>query len=134
MGRRDKAARELRERLADIKLKSFVKTTGGKGLHVVVPTNGTPWDDDEGLRARDGAGDGGGRARSLRREDDQEHPRGKIFLDYLRNGRGATAIVAYSTRARPGATVSTPVAGTNSARSSRRTSSPCSTSAAASAR
>jgi bifunctional non-homologous end joining protein LigD len=105
----NKAARELRARLKEVKLESFVKTTGGKGLHVVVPTNGTPWDD-----AKDFA-----HALVLAMEADapdrfvskmtKSIRRGKIFLDYLRNGRGATAIVAYSTRARPGATVSAPV-------------------------
>jgi len=105
----NKAARELRERLTELKLTSFVKTTGGKGLHVVVPTNGTPWDD-----AKDFA-----HAMVLAMEADAPDKYlskmtksirgGKIFLDYLRNGRGATAIVAYSTRARPGAAVSVPV-------------------------
>jgi len=105
----NKAARELRARLADLKLTSFVKTTGGKGLHVVVPTSGTPWDD-----AKDFA-----HAMVLAMEADAPDKYvskmtksirgGKIFLDYLRNGRGATAIVAYSTRARAGATVSVPV-------------------------
>jgi bifunctional non-homologous end joining protein LigD len=104
------AARELRERLAGIKLKSFVKTTGGKGLHVVVPIDGTPWDDAKDfshamvLAMTADAPDRyvAKMTKSIRT--------GKIFLDYLRNGRGATAIVAYSTRARPGATVSMPVA------------------------
>ena len=104
-----KGARELRERLNELKLKSFLKTTGGKGLHVVVPTNGTPWDD-----AKDFA-----HAMVLAMEADAPDKYvskmtksirgGKIFLDYLRNGRGATAIVAYSTRARAGATLSVPV-------------------------
>ena len=106
----NKAARELRERLAGIKLKSFVKTTGGKGLHVVVPTDGTPWDETKDFShamVLAMAADAPDRyvakmTKSIRT--------GKIFLDYLRNGRGATAIVAYSTRARPGAAVSTPVA------------------------
>ncbi|MGB9368984.1 MAG: DNA ligase D [Xanthobacteraceae bacterium] len=103
------AARELRERLADLKLKSFVKTTGGKGLHVMLPVDGAPWD-----QAKDFA-----HAMVLAMEADSPDKYvskmtksirgGKIFLDYLRNGRGATAIVAYSTRARPGAAVSTPV-------------------------
>jgi bifunctional non-homologous end joining protein LigD len=105
----NKAARDLRERLAAVKLKSFVKTTGGKGLHVVVPTNGTPWDETKdfahamvlAMTADEPDRYVSKMTKSIRT--------GKIFLDYLRNGRGATAIVAYSTRARPGAAISTPV-------------------------
>ena len=105
----NKAARELRERLAGLKLESFVKTTGGKGLHVMLPINGTPWDE-----AKDFAhamvlamtADSPDRYVSKMTKSIRG---GKIFLDYLRNGRGATAVVAYSTRARDGAPVSVPV-------------------------
>jgi bifunctional non-homologous end joining protein LigD len=105
----NKAARELRERLDAIKLKSFVKTTGGKGLHVVVPVQDAGWD-----QAKDFA-----HAVTLAMAADSPDKYvskmtksirgGKIFIDYLRNGRGATAIVAYSTRARAGAPLSVPV-------------------------
>ena len=100
----------LRSRLEDLGLKSFVKTTGGKGLHVVVPLEvRQTWDE---LKEFSGA---------IAEEFVRAAPHwfvstmtkskreGKIFLDFFRNGRGATAVSAYSTRARAGATVSTPL-------------------------
>ncbi|MGH9362852.1 MAG: DNA ligase D, partial [Thermoanaerobaculia bacterium] len=84
--------------------------TGGKGLHVVVPVaRRIGWDDFKAFSKAVVEG--------IVREEPNRYTslipkarrKGKILLDYLRNGRGATAIVAYSTRARPGATVSTPL-------------------------
>lgn len=100
----------LRDRLAKLDLVSFVKTTGGKGLHVVVPlSRGHDWDTHKRF------------AESFVTRMVDEWPdryvvnirkdlrKGKLLLDYLRNGRGATAVAAYSPRARPGALVATPV-------------------------
>ena len=105
------AAEEARALVQDLGLVSFVKTTGGKGLHVVVPLRPEAgWDV---LRA---VGEGIG-AQMTRRAPDRYtiNPlkaarRGRIFIDYLRNVRGATAVAAYSPRAKPGAPVSTPLA------------------------
>jgi bifunctional non-homologous end joining protein LigD len=105
------AAVEVRERLAKAGLESFVKTTGGKGLHVYAPLR--PHADWAAVKEF---------AHSLAKGMSKDSPRkylamaskkarsGRIFIDYLRNGRGATAVAAYSTRARAGATVSTPIA------------------------
>jgi bifunctional non-homologous end joining protein LigD len=102
------AAHDARERLSAVGLESFVKTTGGKGLHVVFPlTPNAAWDEVKTF-ARDLAEsmerDSPGRYISTSGKRDR---RGKTYVDYLRNGRGATAIAAFSTRARPGAPVAT---------------------------
>jgi bifunctional non-homologous end joining protein LigD len=103
------AAREVRERLAALKLESFIKTTGGKGLHVVLPIKNTPWDEAKGF------------ARALAEAMERDNPKrfvstakktrrdNRIFIDYLRNSREATAVAPYSTRARPGAPVAVPI-------------------------
>ncbi|MFZ6182560.1 DNA ligase D [Nannocystis pusilla] len=105
------AAVAMRERLAQLDLDSFLKTTGGKGLHVVVPMTAgrQSWAEVKAF------------ARGIAREfsaADPEHfvdvaakhkRRGKIYVDYLRNDRKATSVAAYSPRARPGASVSVPL-------------------------
>ncbi len=103
------AAREVRERLEGIKLKTFLKTSGGKGLHVVLPIKPEPWDTvKEFCRTV---------AESMEKDDPEryvstaakERRNKRIFIDYLRNSREATAVAPYSTRARPGAPVSVPI-------------------------
>jgi bifunctional non-homologous end joining protein LigD len=105
------AARLVRERLRDHGLESFVKTTGGKGLHVVAPIDRGPSWETCGRFAREVA-------EALAREAPdafvatmtKARRHGRIFVDWLRNVRGATAVAAYSTRAKPNAPVSTPLA------------------------
>ena len=104
------AARLVRARLQRLGLESFVKTTGGKGLHVVAP-----------LSPRSSWVAGAAFARALAEDIARADPDryvahmakidrpGKIFIDYLRNVRGATSVAAYSTRAEPDAPISLPI-------------------------
>ena len=100
----------LKNRLSGDGIESFVKTSGGKGLHVVAPlTRRITWDQLKHYSHR------------LAMEIAQAHPsrfvatmskakrKEKIYIDYLRNSFGATSIATYGTRALPGAPVSTPV-------------------------
>jgi bifunctional non-homologous end joining protein LigD len=103
------AGREVRERLADLKLKSFLKTSGGKGLHVVLPIRPTPWDEAKDFCRRI-AEQMEADAPSRYTSTVKKAARGnRIFIDYLRNSREATAVAPYSTRARDGAPVSVPI-------------------------
>jgi bifunctional non-homologous end joining protein LigD len=106
------AAHQLRDRLKKLSLTSFLKTTGGKGLHVVVPFTSSrklDWPVVKDL------------AHKFVLALERDHPAlyltkmtkaaraGKIYLDYLRNERGATAVAPYSPRARAGVHVSMPL-------------------------
>jgi len=103
------AARDVRERLQSVKLKSFLKTSGGKGLHVVLPIKPTPWEQvkmftkavAEAMEADEPDRYVSTAAKAKRNK--------RIFIDYLRNSREATAVAPYSTRARAGAPVSVPI-------------------------
>ena len=109
------AALEMRDRLERLGLVSLCKTTGGKGLHVVTPLAEPKKSEDrlesrESLRSGCVRADGSGRSGSLRHRTWRRTQRtGRIFLDYLRNDRMATAVAPLSTRAREGATVSMPL-------------------------
>jgi bifunctional non-homologous end joining protein LigD len=105
------AAHDVRERLTKLRLTSFCRTTGGKGLHIVVPVApSVDW--DTAKRS----------CRAFAELMSQQEPKrflahlkivdrkGRILIDWLRNGMGATAVSSYCPRARPGATVATPLA------------------------
>ncbi len=104
------AAHDVRERLRALKLESLCRTTGGKGLHVVVP-----------LRPEAGWGAAKPFCRAFAEAMSADSPErylahlkiadrtGKILIDWLRNGKGSTAIASFSPRARPGAGVATPL-------------------------
>ncbi|MBW7851503.1 MAG: DNA ligase D [Rhodospirillales bacterium] len=104
------AAREVRARLEDLGLRSFVKTTGGKGLHVVVPIDRGPgWDE---IKAFTKAVSEALEADSPRRYTanmSKAKRNGRIYVDFLRNQWTATFIAPFSTRAKPGAPVAVPL-------------------------
>ena len=108
------AAQEVRDRLSELGLVSFCKTTGGKGLHVVAPLARAARATRAGPRRRRSRRASAGRW-PMRRPDRyvinmaKKLRTGRIFLDYLRNDRLATAVAPLSPRARPGATVSMPL-------------------------
>ena len=104
------AAERVREILNRVKMMSFVKTTGGKGLHVLSPLKPqASWDEVKSF------------SKAIARLMEEKWPlkyistmskakrQGKVFIDYLRNERGGTTVAAYSSRAREGGTVSMPV-------------------------
>ena len=97
--------------LKQVKLKSFLRTTGGKGLHVVMPLN--PPGEWATVKAfAKGVADAMAAAEPQRfiSTSTLKKRERKIFIDYLRNARGATAVASYSLRARPGAPVAFPLA------------------------
>ncbi len=100
----------IRDRLKEYNLESFIKTTGGKGFHIVIPINRKlEWEDVKIIAKRF----------ALRMEEllperfissmSKAKRQKKIFIDYLRNGRGSTTVAAYSTRARENASISVPI-------------------------
>jgi bifunctional non-homologous end joining protein LigD len=105
-----RAARDIRRRLSDIGLVSFAMLSGGKGIHVVVPlTPGHDWEAHKGFSHRFAEAMATIEPERFVATMSKAKRKGKIFIDYLRNQRGSTAVMPYSARARAGAPVAVPI-------------------------
>jgi bifunctional non-homologous end joining protein LigD len=104
------ATQIMRAFLEELGLPSFLKTSGGKGLHVVVPIKGEyGWDTVKAFSQAIVRHLAGTFPDRLAFKSGPKNRVGKIFIDYLRNGRGATTVAAWSARARPGMGISVPL-------------------------
>jgi len=104
------AARDIGKHLAEIGLANFPMLSGGKGVHVVVPlTPGHSWDEHKDFARRFSEALSQSEPERFIATMSKAKRKGKIFIDWLRNQRGATAVVPYSARSRAGAPVAVPV-------------------------
>lgn len=96
--------------LDELGLQAFLKTSGGKGMHIVVPlTRRAGWDEVKGFSQAMVQHLAGLFPERLSAVSGPKNRVGRIFIDYLRNGKGATTVCAYSIRAREGLPVSVPI-------------------------
>ncbi len=105
------AAQDIHDRLADLGLASFAMLSGGKGVHVVVPlTPGHSWEAHKDFSKRFAEAMTLAEPERFTASLSKAKRKGRIFIDYLRNQRGSTAVLPYSARSREGAPVAVPIA------------------------
>jgi bifunctional non-homologous end joining protein LigD len=103
-------ARDLRRRLGEVGLESFARLSGGKGVHVVVPIAPVhDWDTAKGFCEAVARTMATLQPKRYVASASKDLRKGRLFIDWLRNGRGATSVANWSLRARPGAGVATPI-------------------------
>jgi bifunctional non-homologous end joining protein LigD len=106
-----KAAVRIRDLLADLGLETFPMLTGGKGIHVIAPLDqSADWEAVSSFAERFSRAVAEAEPEMFTANMRKVQRKGRIFLDWLRNQRGSTAVLPYSARAREGAPVAAPIA------------------------